>query len=74
MAPQAMVMNRNGHMGGALAGAIWTAGATISSRPPNAESTTPSANSAMAMTSWWELMKSRGCSRVPTGSVEAKNA
>ena len=74
MAPQAMVMNKKGHMLGACAGAAWTAGATISSLPPMDATMTPKTSSTMATTSWCELIKSLGCSKVVTGRVEAIKA
>ena len=66
-----MVINKKGHMGGALAGDVCTAGATISRLPPKLATKTPSTSNAIATTSWCELMKSLGCSKVVTGSTEA---
>ena len=74
MAPQAMVMNKNGHMGGALAGESCTAGATISRLPPKAVKRTPKVSNARATINWCELIKSRGCSKVVTGKIDAIKA
>ena len=69
-----MVINRKGHMGGALAGLSCTAGATIWSLPPKPANRTPSTSSVIATTNWCELIKSRGCNKVVTGRMDAIKA
>ncbi len=52
IAPQAMVMNRNGKTDGASSGTSLTSGATIVLHPTR----TPRVTTPRAMNSWWELM------------------